>query len=54
MKQADFGLRHAPEGVRVDPDELQQGGFREAGIEGDLRLLQHPDIVLVHQLVARS
>src|SRR5262245_20707780 len=54
VKQAHFGFRHTFQGVRVDPDELHERVFREAGIEGDLRLLQHSDIVLVHRLVARS
>src|SRR5215831_8207246 len=54
VKQAHFGLRHTFQGGRVDSDELHERVFREAGIEGDLRLLQHSDIVLVHRLVARS
>ena len=53
VKEANLRLGHALERVRIHPDELQQGGLREAGVEGDLRLLQHPEIVLVHDLVAR-
>src|SRR5215510_4669037 len=54
VKQAHFGLRHTFQGGRVDPDELHERVFREAGIERDLRLLQHSDIVLVPRPVARS
>jgi hypothetical protein len=50
----NFCLRHACEGVRVHPGKLQQGGFREASVEGNLRFPEHLDIVLVHRLVARA
>src|SRR5438132_10074500 len=54
VKQANLGLRHARERVRLHPGELQQRSLREARVESDLRSCEHLEVLLVDRLVART